>query len=62
MADQLELSAALSRYIREFSLREDAVLAELREQTSHLRRGTPTPKGSARSTRWSATTPAWRCH
>ncbi|WP_263408031.1 hypothetical protein [Streptomyces sp. 5-10] len=25
------------------------------------RRGTPTPKGSARSTRWSATTPAWRC-
>ncbi|MBA6432929.1 O-methyltransferase [Streptomyces sp. GMR22] len=41
MADQLELSAALSGYIREFSLREDTVLAELREQTSQL------PAGSA---------------
>ncbi|MGW7695186.1 O-methyltransferase [Streptomyces asiaticus] len=41
MADQLELSAALSSYVREFSLREDTVLAELREQTSQL------PAGSA---------------
>ncbi|MGW5698575.1 hypothetical protein ACWEWX_49690, partial [Streptomyces asiaticus] len=45
MADQLELSAAPSGYVREFSLREDTVLAELREQTSQL------PAGSAMQVR-----------
>lgn len=41
MANQVDLSAALSAYIREFSLREDAVLRQLRETTAEL------PAGSA---------------
>ncbi|MGW7002982.1 O-methyltransferase [Streptomyces sp. NPDC054933] len=41
MANQLGLSAGLSEYIRESSLREDEVLRQLRETTSEL------PAGSA---------------
>ncbi|MEU1624959.1 class I SAM-dependent methyltransferase [Streptomyces sp. NPDC020096] len=41
MANQLGLSAGLSEYIRESSLREDEVLRQLREMTSEL------PAGSA---------------
>ncbi|MFD8387375.1 class I SAM-dependent methyltransferase [Streptomyces sp. NPDC059679] len=40
MADQLTLSPPLLAYIRDFSLREDDVLRELREETAELPGGT----------------------
>jgi O-methyltransferase len=36
VAEQLALSDALSRYVREMSLREDEILRELREETAQL--------------------------
>ncbi|PRY32480.1 O-methyltransferase [Umezawaea tangerina] len=36
MADQLDVSAELAGYVRAMSLREDAVLRELREETAEL--------------------------
>ncbi|WNV86269.1 class I SAM-dependent methyltransferase [Umezawaea sp. Da 62-37] len=36
MADQLDVTPALAGYVREMSLREDAILRELREETAEL--------------------------